>query len=89
MLNEIDGVSCPEPQGAFYAFPRIAGLTDSTSFALRLLEETGLAVAPGVGFGGDGEGCIRLCFAATESTVTDAVARFQKFVTSEGPRRRV
>ena len=88
-LSAMPGVSLPEPQGAFYAFARIEGLTDSTSFALRLLEETGLAVAPGVGFGSDGEGCIRLCFAATESTVTDALARFQNFVTSEGPRRRV
>jgi len=88
-LSSIAGVSLPEPQGAFYAFPRVEGLADSTSFALRLLAETGLAVAPGAGFGSDGEGYIRLCFAATESTVTDALARFQNFVTSEGPRRRV
>jgi aspartate aminotransferase len=81
-LSSIPGVSLPEPQGAFYAFPRIEGLTDSTSFALRLLAETGLAVAPGVGFGSDGEGYIRVCFAATEATVTAALERFRNYVTS-------
>jgi len=81
-LSSIPGVSLPEPQGAFYAFPRIDGLTDSTLFALRLLEETGLAVAPGVGFGSDGEGYIRVCFAATEATMTAALDRFRNFVTS-------
>ena len=81
-LSSIPGVSLPEPQGAFYAFPRIAGLTDSTAFASRLLADTGLAVAPGVGFGSDGEGYIRVCFAATEATVTAALTRFHTFVTS-------
>ncbi len=81
-LSSMPGVSLPEPQGAFYAFPRIEGLTDSTSFALRLLAETGLAVAPGVGFGSDGESYIRVCFAATEATVTAALDRFRIFVTS-------
>ena len=77
-----DGVSLPDLQGAFYAFPRIDGLTDSTAFALQLLAQTGLAVAPGAGFGSDGEGYIRVCFAATEATVTAALTRFHKFVTS-------
>ena len=81
-LSSIPGVSQPEPQGAFYAFPRIDGLTDSTAFASQLLAETGLAVAPGVGFGSDGEGYIRVCFAATEATVMAALSRFHRFVTS-------
>lgn len=81
-LSAIPGVSLPEPQGAFYAFPRIEGLTDSTAFASQLLTATGLAVAPGVGFGSDGEGYIRVCFAATEATVTAAIERFCNFVTS-------
>ena len=82
-LSPLPGVSLPEPQGAFYAFPRIDGLTDSTAFALRLLEQTGLAVAPGVGFGSDGEGYIRVCFAATETTLTAALLKFCNYVTSE------
>jgi len=79
-LSSLPGLSLPEPQGAFYAFPRIDGLTDSTFFTTRLLRETGLALAPGVGFGADGEGYVRICFAATEATVTDALERFRSFM---------
>ena len=81
-LSAIPNVSLPDPQGAFYAFPRINGLTDSTAFASQLLAQTGLAVAPGVGFGSDGEGYIRVCFAATEATVASALSKFHDFVTS-------
>lgn len=79
-LSSLPGLSLPEPQGAFYAFPRIDGLTDSTAFTTRLLRETGLALAPGVGFGANGEGYVRICFAATEATVTDALERFRSFM---------
>ncbi len=81
-LASLPGVSLPEPQGAFYAFPRMEGLTDSAAFATRLLGATGVALAPGIGFGRDGEGYIRVCFAATESTVTAALGRFREFVLS-------
>ncbi|MDP3716997.1 MAG: aminotransferase class I/II-fold pyridoxal phosphate-dependent enzyme [Acidobacteriota bacterium] len=79
-LAATPGVSLPAPAGAFYAFPQIAGLTDSTAFATRLLRDTGLAIAPGVGFGGSGEGYVRICFAASEATVTDALARLCAWV---------
>jgi len=81
-LSALPGVTLPEPAGSFFAFPRIDGLTDSTAFTTRLLRDTGLAVAPGVGFGSDGEGYIRVCFAATEATMTAALARFREFVTN-------
>ena len=83
-LASIPGVSLPHPQGAFYAFPRIEGLADSTSFASTLLADTGLAVAPGVGFGRDGEGYVRVCFASTAATLGDALVRFRDFVTTRG-----
>jgi aspartate/methionine/tyrosine aminotransferase len=70
----------PEPQGAFYAFPRIDGLTDSTAFTADLLRRTGVALAPGVAFGADGEGHVRLCFAATEQTLATALARLRQFM---------
>ena len=81
-LATIPGVTLPEPQGAFYAFFQIEGLHDSTTFASMLVRETGVALAPGVGFGGAGEGYIRLCFAATESTLSDALGRLREFVAS-------
>jgi aspartate aminotransferase len=79
-LTAIPGVSLPDPQGAFYAFPRFDDVTDSASFTAALVRETGVALAPGVGFGRDGEGYIRVCFASTEATVREAMARLVKFV---------
>ena len=83
-LATLPGVTLPEPQGAFYAFPRIDGLADSASFCARLLSETGLAVAPGAAFGPAGEGHVRLCFAATEATLGEALRRFRQFMSSRG-----
>jgi len=79
-LEAIPGVSVPEPQGAFYVFPRIDGLADSTAFTADLLRQTGLALAPGVAFGADGEGHVRLCFAATEQTLAAALSRLRQFM---------
>jgi aspartate/methionine/tyrosine aminotransferase len=78
-LSAIPGVSLPDPQGAFYAFPRFGGITDSTAFTAALVRETGVALAPGAGFGRDGEGYIRVCFASTEATISDAMTRLVKF----------
>jgi aspartate aminotransferase len=83
-LESIPGVSLPDPQGAFYAFPKCSFSTDSATFTAALVRETGVALAPGIGFGRDGEGYIRVCFASTEATVGDALARLRSFVTSRG-----
>jgi len=79
-LESIPGVTLPDPQGAFYAFPRFSFITDSAAFTAELVRETGVALAPGVGFGTDGEGYIRVCFASSEATVSEALARLQTFV---------
>jgi aspartate/methionine/tyrosine aminotransferase len=79
-LGSIPRVSLPLPDGAFYAFPRIEGLDDSTAFADRLLRETGVALAPGVAFGAGGEGHLRLCFAASEPVLTEALNRLRAFI---------
>ena len=80
-LAGLPGVDLPEPRGAFYAFPRIDGLTDSASFALELLRATGVALAPGSAFGSSSEGHVRLCFAAREATVARALERFAEYAT--------
>jgi aspartate aminotransferase len=72
----------PDPQGAFYAFPQFTDIGDSSAFTAALVRETGVALAPGVGFGRDGEGYIRVCFASTEATIDEAMARLKKFVMS-------
>jgi aspartate/methionine/tyrosine aminotransferase len=81
-MASLPGVTLPEPAGSFFAFPHLEGLTDSTAFTAALLDATGLALAPGAAFGSDGEGYIRVCFAATEATVTSALEKFSRFVTS-------
>jgi aspartate/methionine/tyrosine aminotransferase len=80
VLSRIPAVTLYEPDGAFYAFFRIDGLTDSTEFTARLLRESGVALTPGAAFGDAGEGSVRLCFAAREETVTEALARFTRFM---------
>lgn len=79
-LERIPGVTLPAPQGAFYAFPKFSVITDSTAFTAALVRSTGVALAPGVAFGRDGEGYIRVCFASTEATIADAMSRLREFV---------
>jgi aspartate/methionine/tyrosine aminotransferase len=80
-LNQIPGVRCAEPGGAFYAFPNITS-TGMTSRALqdRLLEEAGVATISGAAFGRAGEGYLRLSYAASLPRIEEAMARFRKLL---------
>jgi aspartate/methionine/tyrosine aminotransferase len=80
-LSAMPRVSVMEPQGSFYVFFAIEGMTDSTAFAIELLTDTGLALTPGVAFGNAGEGYVRLCFAAREETVADGLDRLRRYLT--------
>jgi aspartate aminotransferase len=79
-LKSIQNVSLPEPMGGFYAFPQVAGLKDSLSFAKKLLLDKQVGMAPGIAFGQAGEGYMRLCFAASEKVLAPALDRFKAFV---------
>ncbi len=79
-LASVRGISVPKPEGAFYLFPKIAGVEDSFSFALDLLKETNVSVAPGVAFGNGGEGSIRICCAADRSILEPAMERIGHFL---------
>ncbi len=79
-LRKMPGVMVPEPDGAFYLFPRIEGAQDSFAFARRLLEETKVGLAPGMAFGAGGEGSIRLCYASSREVVEEAMARMAGFL---------
>jgi hypothetical protein len=74
------GVVVPEPDGAFYLFPRIEGAQDSFAFAKRLLMETKVGLAPGVAFGAGGEGNVRICYASRRDIVEEAMARMASFL---------
>ena len=77
-------ISWSKPAGAFSGFLAVEGMTDSTAFAKRLLLEAKVGVAPGIAFGSDGESYIRVCFASTEATVGEALARVHSFVMNRG-----
>ena len=67
--------SCCAPEGAFYAFPRIAGVTDSLAFARRVLAEVKVGIAPGYTFGAGNADHVRLCFAIATDRIEDALRR--------------
>jgi aspartate/methionine/tyrosine aminotransferase len=81
-LRRMPGVSVPRPDGAFYLFPRIEGLTDSFEFCRRLLLETKVGLAPGAAFGAGGEGSVRLCYAAARPLLEAGLDRLNQFLRS-------
>jgi len=79
LMNEIDGLSVIKPDGAFYLFVNIKGVTnDSLTFAKDLLDKKLVAVVPGVAFGS--EGYFRLSFATDIDTIRTGIARIAEFV---------
>jgi len=79
-LNQIDGIRCAMPKGAFYAFPNISSFgLSSNEFADRLLTEGGVAAASGTAFGAYGEGYIRLSYANSMENLKIAVERIIAF----------
>ena len=78
-LNEIDGISCVEPEGAFYAFPDISetGMT-SMEFASKLLDEALVAVVPGIAFGSDRH--VRLSYATSIREIERGLDRIEKWL---------
>jgi len=81
-LRGLPGVTVPKPDGAFYLFARIEGVSDSFAFCKRLLEETRVGLASGVAFGAGGEGSIRICYAAERSILEPAMERLSHFLRS-------
>ena len=83
-LSRCPRVELQPPEGAFYLFPRIAGLADSFAFCRRLLLEAGVGLAPGCAFGPGGEGHVRICFAVEEEILAPALDRFAQFLSRNG-----
>ena len=85
-LNDIPGIRCPMPNGAFYAFPNIEG-TGMTSrlFADGLLQDYGVAALAGESFGKYGNGCVRFSFANSTENLNRALQRIAEFVEANAP----
>ncbi|MEN8717037.1 MAG: pyridoxal phosphate-dependent aminotransferase [Sulfurovum sp.] len=78
-FNAIDGLSCVEPDGAFYLFVNIQGVTsDSVKFCEELLEQKGVALVPGLAFGT--EGYVRFSFATDTESIIEGIKRVKEFV---------
>ena len=88
MLNEIDGVTCPEPEGAFYVYPSVKGVlgreingkvaNTSAELATLILDEAEVAVVPGEAFGTPGY--IRLSYALGDEDLIEGVSRIQNLL---------
>ncbi len=78
-LNEIEGISCVEPEGAFYAFPDISKTNmKSMEFASRLLEGALVAVVPGIAFGSDSH--VRLSYATSMREIEKGIDRIEQWL---------
>lgn len=88
MLNEIDGVLCPEPEGAFYVYPQVKGVlgreiagrtpTTSAELAELILDEVEVAVVPGEAFGPSGY--LRFSYALGDDDLIEGVTRIQQLL---------
>jgi aspartate aminotransferase len=78
-LNNIKGITCKKPHGAFYVFPNITGTgMDCRKLGDHLLYNAGVAVLPGTSFGKFGEGYLRLSFANSIENIKKALDRIEK-----------
>jgi aspartate aminotransferase len=82
-LNAIDGITCRQPGGAFYAFPNVTRLgLPAQRLADALLEEAGVACLPGTAFGAAGEGFLRLSYATSVQNLHQALSAIEKYVSA-------
>ncbi|MBS7616610.1 pyridoxal phosphate-dependent aminotransferase [Candidatus Bathyarchaeota archaeon] len=80
-LNNIKGITCKKPKGAFYVFPNIRSVgMSSKEFSDYLLNEAGVAVLPGTSFGEYGEGHLRISFANSVENIKKALDRINEAV---------
>lgn len=77
-LNELPGISCAEPDGAFYAFPRITGTGRTGTELARLFLGHGVAVTPGTGFGAEWDTNIRISYATSEERIATGLTRMRE-----------
>jgi aspartate/methionine/tyrosine aminotransferase len=76
-LASFSRVRAAPPEGAFYAFFRVEGLTDSLEFAKEIVRRCKVGLAPGAAFGPAGEGYLRLCFASSPERLAEALERLR------------
>src|SRR5262249_14812646 len=76
-LQRFPRVQAVSPEGAFYAFFRVEGMSDSLNFAKDIVRRCQVRLAPGSAFGPIGDGYLRLCFASAPERLALALERLQ------------
>jgi aspartate/methionine/tyrosine aminotransferase len=77
-LNNLPGIHCQRPQGAFYAFPNVTHYGISSEEMANRMLDGGVAVLPGTSFGEYGEGYLRLVYASSMDNIERALDRMEK-----------
>ena len=81
-LTGTNRVVTQKPDGAFYAFFRIDGITDTRSAAIDIVDRAGVGLAPGTAFGVGGESFLRACFLRRIDHIEEAAARLANYISS-------
>lgn len=82
-VDDIPGMTMPEPNGAFYAFPTIPqGFEDDQSFSWSLLRQSGVAFVPGRVFGDAGRGRVRIAYSNSIDRLNEAFDRLERWIES-------
>lgn len=80
-LNNLPGVKCIKPGGAFYVFPNISGTgMDDETFAKHMLENAGVSLLPGSNFGVNGKDYARLCYATSQENIIEGLRRMKEYL---------
>lgn len=79
-LSSFQAIDFIQPDGAFYCFFKVAGLTDSFAAAKQIMQHTKVGLAPGIAFGDKGEGYLRLCYAQPLDVLEQAFQRLAPFL---------
>ena len=77
-LGRLNNVAYAPPEAAFYAFFQVEGMNDSLAFARKLVRDVRVGIAPGIAFGPESEGWIRLCFAQSADRLSMAMDRLER-----------
>ena len=81
LLNELPGVECSMPGGAFYAFPKVIGTgMNGSEFSKKCMYEAGVAIVPGTAFGASSKDYVRFSFAASQDNISQALENIKKML---------
>ena len=80
-LNDLPGIECSLPGGAFYAFPKVIGTgMNGSEFSKKCMHEAGVAIVPGTAFGKSAIDYVRFSFAASQENIKKALEKIAKML---------